>query len=303
VADRRLGRGLEALLSAQEDGAPAPVVETAQRPLNAAGVIQLPPEDIRPNPFQPRHDFPPEALQSLADSIQQHGVLQPIIVRQRETGYELVAGERRWRAAQHLGLASIPALVREATEQEMLLVALIENVQREDLNPIDRAKAYRDLCDRFGLKQEEAAAQLGIDRATLANFIRLLDLPEDVQALVDSGALTMGHARAILGVHGDERRRALAERVAKEGLSVRRVEELAAERSKSRKPAKRHVDPNVRSFEEQLMERLGTRVTIALGRRKDTGKIIVEFYSNDDFERIVEVITGENVPRGTSQSK
>ncbi len=308
MADRRLGRGLSALLGGREVVEPAavavapPPVATPSTPASypaEPGVVQIPPEDIRPNPFQPRHDFTEESLQSLAESIKQHGVLQPVIVRRAEAGYELVAGERRWRASMHLGLPAIPAMVRDASEQEMLLVALIENVQREDLNPIERAKAYRDLCARFSLKQEEAAGQLGIDRASLANYIRLLDLPEAVQQLVASGQLTMGHARAILAAHGDERRLVLAQRAAAEGLSVRRVEELVAERPKEKKAAPRRVDANIRSLEEELMQRLGTRVTIHTGRKRNSGKIVIEFYSNDDFERIMECVSGSNVPRGT----
>jgi len=254
-------------------------------------VVEIPPEDIRPNPFQPRHDVPAESLQSLAESIQRHGVLQPVIVRQTETGYELVAGERRWRAATHLGLATVPAFVREADDAEMLLVALIENLQREDLNPIDRARAYRQLCDRFGLTQERAAGQLGIDRASLANYMRLLDLPMEVQDLVAAGRLSMGHARAILGLREDDRRRELAQRAVSEDLSVRRVEELVARRVGPRKISRRETsDPHIRSLEERLMERLGTRVVIRPGRKKNSGRIIIEFYSNDDFERIFEAI-------------
>jgi len=302
VAERKLGRGLEALLGrrAPRDETISPGAEPAQR--QTQDIVQIPPEDVRPNPYQPRGDFSEEAIQSLADSIERHGVLQPIIVRQRETGYELVAGERRWRAAMHLGLATVPALVREADDSEMLVVALIENLQREDLNPIDRARAYRQLCEEFGLTQEEAAEHLGIDRASLANYMRLLDLPGEVQELLASGRLTMGHARAILGVREASERVALARRVVNEGLSVRKVEELVAGRPARRAKRRRSPsEPHIRSLEERLMERLGTRVTIRTGRKKDAGRIIIEFYSNDDFERIFETILGGDVPRGTRE--
>lgn len=299
MALRRLGRGLDALLGPSEgglgvaEGQPSEVLLEAVKTPPAAGpdIVQLPPEDIRPNPFQPRHEFPEEALQSLAESIQRHGVLQPVIVRRTETGYELVAGERRWRAAMHLGLPAIPAVVRDADETQMLLVALIENVQREDLNPIDRAKAYQNLCARFRLTQEEAASQVGVDRASLANYIRLLDLPEDVQGLVAGGQLSMGHARAILAARGADRQRELARRAVADGLSVRQVEGLVVDREKRpTKPPRRASDPHLRSLEEHLMERLGTRVAIHPGRKKHSGRIVIEFYSNEDFERIMEVI-------------
>jgi len=304
VADRKLGRGLEALLG--RSSVPVGDATAGAEPVAPVGhdIVQVPPDDIRPNPFQPRKDLPDESIRSLAESIERHGVLQPVIVRQTETGYELVAGERRWRAAMHLGLAVVPALVRDADDTEMLLVALIENVQREDLNPIDRARAYRQLCDEFGLTQERAAAQLGIDRASLANYMRLLDLPQDVQDLVSSGRLSMGHARAILSVRGEERRRALARRAAAEGLSVRRVEELAGQAAGPvRKSRRRTADPHIRSLEERLMERLGTRVVIRSGRKKHSGRIVIEFYSNDDFERIFEAVVQGDVPRGTSVGK
>jgi ParB family transcriptional regulator, chromosome partitioning protein len=274
-----LGRGLSSLIpgAAQE-----------------AGLLEVPVSAIQPNPRQPRVDFPEESLAALARSIREVGVLQPVVVHRRDGGYELVAGERRVRAARLAGLATIPAIVREGDDTESLREALIENIHREDLAPLELASAFQELLEELGVTQETVAERLGYSRAHIANTIRLLSLPADVQRLLAEGKIQAGHARALLGLPEDEARSALALRVSAEGLSVRQVEDLV--RSYSEKPAAakvapaRGTDPMLGEMEEILSEQLATRVQVMLGKRK--GKIIVEFGSKEDLERIVSEIIG-----------
>lgn len=275
-----LGRGLSSLIpGAAEEG----------------GLLEVPVGAIEPNPRQPRSDFAEEALAALARSIREVGVLQPVVVRRREGGYELVAGERRLRAAKLAGLATIPAIVREGDDTESLREALIENIHREDLAPLELAAAFQELLEELGATQDVVAERLGYSRAHVANTIRLLSLPPDVQRLLADGKLQAGHARALLGLPDDEARSALALRVAAEGLSVRQVEELV--RSYVEHPAASRrgsgpstPDPIVTEMEEILSEQLATRVHVTLGKRK--GKIVVEFSSKEDLDRIVSEIIG-----------
>ncbi len=275
-----LGRGLSSLIpgAAQEQG-----------------LLEVPVSAIEPNPRQPRVDFPEESLTALARSIREVGVLQPVVVRSRDGGYELVAGERRLRAARLAGLATIPAIIREGDDTESLREALIENIHREDLGPLELASAFQELLEELGVTQETLAERLGYSRAHIANTIRLLSLPGDVQRLLAEGRIQAGHARALLGLPDDEARSSVALRIAAEELSVRQVEDLVRsymDRTGPAQPARpaRPQEAWVAEMEEILSEQLQTRVRVAPGRRK--GKIVVEFGSREDLDRIVSEIIG-----------
>jgi ParB family chromosome partitioning protein len=254
---------------------------------------------VAPNPRQPRTTFEDEALDALALSIREVGVLQPIVVRKTSSGFELIAGERRLRAAKLAGLATVPAVIRESDDAESLREALIENIHREDLNPIELAEAFRELLEELGLKQETLAERLGMSRSHIANTIRLLQLPPDVQAQLAGGRIQAGHGRALLTLGDAEAQRSLALRIAAEDLSVREVEELVRTylehpSQPERPPALAAVpEPSenpLAEVEELLSEQLATRVEIQMGKRR--GKIVVEFGSADDLERIVSEIIG-----------
>ncbi len=284
MADRRLGRGLDGLLKAQ---VPEPVADLAapQGPTTA-----LPVGLLAPNPHQPRQEIDEGELAHLAASIRAHGVLQPLVVRARGERYEIVAGERRFRAARAAGLDEVPAVVRDVPDEQMLELALVENLQRQDLDPIEKARSFRAYLASTGRTQAAAAERLGLDRSTVANVIRLLELPETVQAMVRRRLLAMGHARAILAVEDPKRQVRLAERVAREGLSVRQVERLASAAAPRRKPRGRRPakGPEVRDLEARLREALGTKVTVEPGAKPHTGRIVVEFYSREDLDRILD---------------
>ena len=272
-----LGRGLSSLIPGAED----------------RGLLEVPVSAILPNKRQPRRDFPEETLAALARSIREVGVLQPVVVRRRNGGFELVAGERRVRAARLAGLATIPAIVREGDDSESLREALIENLHREDLGPLEMASAFQELLEDLGVTQETVAERLGWSRAHVANTIRLLSLPGDVQVLLAEQKIQAGHARALLGLPDDEARSTLALRAAAEGLSVRQVEDIVRNYS-ARQVAEpgtgRAVDPMLSEIEELLSEQLATRVMVMVGKRK--GKIVVEFATKDDLDRIVSEIIG-----------
>lgn len=279
-----LGRGLSALIpGAVEEG---------------VGLLEVPVGAVAPNPRQPRTLFDDEALEGLALSIREVGVLQPIVVRKTSAGFELIAGERRLRAAKRAGLATIPAVVRESDETESLREALIENIHREDLNPIELAEAFRELLEELGLKQETLAERLGVSRSHIANTIRLLQLSVDVQHLLAEGRIQAGHGRALLALADHEAQTSLALRAAAEDLSVREVEELvrnylehpAAAKARPVKSAPAGGEASLAEVEEILSEQLATRVTIQMGKKR--GRIIVEFGSADDLERIVSEIIG-----------
>jgi ParB family transcriptional regulator, chromosome partitioning protein len=279
-----LGRGLSSLIpGAAEEG----------------GLVEIPVGAIVPNPRQPRTEFPEESLAALARSIREVGLLQPVVVHRRDGGYELVAGERRLRAARLAGLSTIPAVIREGDDTESLREALIENIHREDLAPLQLAGAFQELLEDLGATQEVLAERLGYSRAHIANTIRLLSLPPEVQRLLSEGSIQAGHARALLGLPDDEAKIAVALRVAAEGLSVRQVEDLV--RSFAEHPAVSVTTPSaspdgagkdamLAEMEEILSEQLATRVHINLGRRR--GKIVVDFSSKEDLERIVSEIIG-----------
>ena len=277
MVQRRLGRGLDYLLSGSEE-------------VDAAEVLELDVNRLRPNPFQPRREFPDEELEELAASIREHGVLQPVLVRAQGEDYELIAGERRLRACQRLGLPTVPAIVRVADDSQMLELALIENIQRENLDPIEEARAYASYVQRLDLTHEQVAQRLGKSRSSVANMIRLLDLPGDVQDSVSRGTLSMGHARALLALQDAERQRALAQRVEQEKLSVRDVERMVREAlsPKASSAAPREKSPHIADIERRLSERLGTRVT--LRDRRGRGRIVIDYYTHEDLDRMLVVL-------------
>jgi ParB family chromosome partitioning protein len=253
----------------------------------------VPTDSLRPNPFQPRSDADQSDIDSLAESIARSGMLQPITVRDHDGQYQIIAGERRWWAARKIGMTYLPIIIRQASDEQMVELALIENIQREDLNAIDRAQAYRAFCARFGLKPDEVAARIGEDRSTVTNYLRLLDLPGPIRELVAAGDVSMGHARCLLGVADETRRWQLAESVVRNELSVRALEEVVRrERTRERgdgppatkgRPAR---SPHLKDLEQRFEQAVHTKVTIREGRKKGTGRITIDYYSFDDFDRI-----------------
>lgn len=313
MTKKALGRGLDALISggivrsvAAEPSSTAPVLRPASAASASRGeeVLQLDIHLIDRSPFQPRTDFAPEQLKELAESIKQRGVIQPLLVRPRvgadgRTRYELIAGERRWRAAEEAGLTVVPAMVRQASDEEVLEMALIENLQREDLNPIEEARAYEQLATRFHLTQEQIAEKVGKNRATVANAIRLLALPEEVQAWLINGQLSVGHAKAILALNLAEEQRLVAERVLRRNLTVRETEQLVEQIKGETKPRDtdgkrvRAKSAHVLAIEERLRQKLGTHVNLRHGRKK--GRIEIEYYGNDDLTRLLGLLGIEDL--------
>jgi ParB family chromosome partitioning protein len=249
---------------------------------------------IDPNPLQPRTVFQPERLRELADSIQVHGMIQPLVVRPHGERYQLVAGERRWRAARIAGLAEVPAIVQAVPDDRLLEITLVENIQREDLNPLEVAHALDRLARELKLSHEEIARRTGKDRTTITNMLRLLKLPLDIQQLVAERRLSMGHARSILGLPTEELQRQVAEKATAQGLSVRQVERLVQRMTGSRepKPGDEVLDPNVKAAIAEMERILGTRVRI-LGKPDQRGRIEIEYYSGDDLQRIYTLIVRE----------
>ncbi len=280
---RRLGRGLEALIPALD-------------PEPAGGVEHIPLKQIELNPEQPRFEIDPEKLEQLADSIRASGVIQPVVVRPAASGpglYQIVVGERRLRAARMAGLDSVPALVRDVPDDKMLELALVENIQRADLNPVEKAQAVRRMVSELDLTQEEAGKRLGLKRSTIANMLRLLELSDELQEMVSRGTLSAGHARALLAVDDEAARARFAARIVAEGLSVRQAERLAATGGGGRRAKRlRAPSPNVVQLEEALSSALGAQVEIK--QKRKGGKIVVHFRDHDDFERLYESITGSS---------
>lgn len=304
-----LGRGASTLLGVNESGA-----------RDAVEVELLPAERIVANPCQPRRAFDDETLRELADSIRDHGMLQPIVVRRGRDAYEVIAGERRLRAARLAGLKRVPAIIRDCTDDEALAVALIENLQREDLSPLEAAGAYRRLQEEFGLTQEEIAARVGKSRSAVANALRLLQLDPQVQERLKTGAITEGHARALLSLENPERQREVCEQLIRERASVRDAERWVretrtplpdaeseatgrrgpasppgvGEEPSGARPARRRpaLDPNLAEVEAALRAHFGTRVTITRGRSR--GTIALEFYSDEDLDRLARLMLGES---------
>lgn len=287
MSKKALGKGIGALLGEEEQGGPSLVAEV---PLSA----------LKPSPQQPRHGFNETSLRELADSIREKGVLQPILVEPAQDGtYTIVAGERRVRAARLAGLRTIPVVVRQFSPQEKLEIALIENVQREDLSPIEQALAYRRLMEMASLSQEQVAVKVGKDRSTVANTLRLLRLPEEAQAALATGAISQGHARALLMIVNPSDQELLLRRMVENGISVREAEGAAAALNRGKKGARKpgragaatsaRREPELHEIEERLIEKLGTKVTIRGTARK--GRIEVSYFSSDDLERLLHLLT------------
>jgi ParB family chromosome partitioning protein len=283
---RRLGRGLDALLGHADNGDPP-----ADSPPNEVAI-----ERIEQNPYQPRKDFDGDELASLGESIRHHGILQPLVVRAVGDHYQLVAGERRLRAAQAAGFTEVPVRVVDFDDQQTLEAALAENINRADLNPIEKARGFKEYLAQFGTTQEQLANRLGVDRTTISNLVNLLDLPSEVQEAVRLGQIQVGHAKAIKGLGDPQRQVAMCKEIIARGYNVRMAETLVKDEktesasSPARTPPKKTA--HVQAIEDELRQRLATRVEIRL-RERHKGQIVLGFESNDDFERLLEVLRGE----------
>lgn len=279
MARQALGRGIEALIPKESDF------------LKKKDLIEIEVEKIKPNPYQPRESFDEKRLSGLAESIKEKGMIQPVVVRKKQDGFEIVAGERRLRAAKSIGLKLIPAIIMEGlSKQSMLELTLVENVQREDLNPIEEAKGYKRLLEECGLTQKELSERVGKDRSSIANTLRLLNLPEEVQNLILSDIISEGHARAILALSTLKEQINLAKKIKELSLSVRETEELVYRKKKkiSTKSKRPHISSEIRDLEEKLIRFFGTKVKIVKGKKR--GKIEIEFFSEKELERILELL-------------
>jgi ParB family chromosome partitioning protein len=276
-----LGKGLSALFPEMEKG-------------ERGNLLSCDINELHPSPLQPRRLLPDEAIQELAQSIREKGILQPLVVRKKDERYEIIVGERRWRAAQIAGLKRVPIILKEATDQEVIEITLIENLQRENLNPLEEAEAYQRLIREFAYTQEALAQRIGKDRSSVANTLRLLKLPGEVKGLLERNEISMGHARALLALSDEEKQISLCRRIMKKGLSVREAEAgvrrlLTAE---PRKPPKEEGTPEIESLREELRRLLKTQVRLKM--KGDRGMIEIEFYGLDDLERVLEIIRGGN---------
>ncbi len=279
---KALGKGLDALLPPSK----------VNRPAEPADVQRIRIDDIVPNRYQPRQTFPPDELAELTASIKESGVIQPIVVRRKGDGiFELIAGERRWRASKEAGLAVIPAVIKNCTDQESLLLALVENLQREDLNPMETARAYSRMMKEFGLTQEAVATKVGRDRSSVANFVRLTHLPLDLQALIEGGTLSTGHAKALLSLQSPDDQIRLGKMVALNGLSVRETEKLVEHSLMGKKPHGKAVrSTQWADLEARLQKRLGTKVTVHPQKRG--GKLVIHYFSSEELEGVVDTLLG-----------
>ena len=287
-----LGRGLGALIA---DAAPVEITPTnkktttAEETASSDSVRYIKTFDIMPNENQPRKTFDEEKLQDLANSILEHGVIQPIILRKKGKSYEIVAGERRWRAAIKAGLTEVPCLVRELDEEQNMLIAIIENMQREDLNPIEEAEGISRMVETFGMTQDAVSKSLGKSRPYITNSLRLLKLPDYVRELVSEGKLSAAHGRTVITIEDEDARKKLCDKIVREGLSVRETEKLAAEIGKpKKKPVKKTKNANVAKVERELKDALGTKVNI--NQKGNKGKIEIEYFSKDELDRLLEML-------------
>ena len=307
MAKPALGRGLGALLGGSPvltpTAPPAPAVQPSSAPAPAPApdprerVQRVPLDRIRPCPLQPRKDFPAESLRELADSIREQGIVQPLVVRERDGYFELIAGERRWRAAQLLRLPEVPVIVRQADDRAALELALIENLQRENLNALEEAHGYAELAEQFQLTQEEIAAKVGKGRVVVANALRLLKLPATIQNLIRDGRLSVGHAKVVLGLANERDQKAIAERVVKQGLNVRQTEGLVSKlqkRGTRRTPPQPESvavpagDPHIADLESRLREVFATKVQLHYEQGK--GSVEISFFSDEELERILQIL-------------
>lgn len=288
MSKKGLGRGLQALL---------PTVENVDKNDTNEKIVEILLSDIKLNKNQPRSTFDEEKLKELALSIKEHGVVQPVIVRPSETGkFELVAGERRWRACQMVGLARIPAIVRKLNQKETSEIALIENIQRENLNPIEEGAAYKTLMDEYGLTQEELSKRVGKSRPFIANAVRLLALPETIKKMVVQGTISAGHARSLLAIPKSRDQEAVAQKIASKGLTVRQTEKevkAVLTEKKAVGKASQKADPNVTDLEDKLKKKFSTRVYIKRGQK--SGRIEIEYYGAEELQRLLEVLLGEEI--------
>lgn len=289
-----MGRGLSALIS------------TAPSPQDNEELREIEIDLITPGEQQPRTSFDEAKLQELAQSIRASGIIQPLLVRRRGGRFELVAGERRWRAAQLAGLSRVPAIVREIADENLLELALIENIQRQELNAIEEANAYKRLIESLGLTQEEVASRVGRDRTFITNYLRILKLPTEIQSLLEQEKLTFGHARALLGVSDPQLQRRFAQRICKHNWSVRetesRIRNLTREQQASSAPPPQLTDPNVRAAEAKLRRRFGTQVRIVPAKTGAAGRIEIEFYSAEDLNRLYDLLIASEQSLATTAS-
>lgn len=277
VKRKALGKGLSALIQTPEK--------------IGDNYLQCSIHEITPSSVQPRKDFNEQHLQELADSIKEKGIIEPLLVRRSGNGYELIAGERRWRAAKLAGLKEVPVVVRDATDEESLELAIIENIQRADLNAMEEAEAYKNLMDRFGLSQDETAKRVGKERATVANYLRLLKLPPEVKEELKNGAISMGHAKVLLSLDGHATQREICRRIIQKELSVRETEEIAKYYTKGDKKSSsssQKKTAHIKSLEDELRNIFGTKVLVK--DKKGKGRVEVEFYSYEELERILEML-------------
>ena len=295
-----LGKGLDSLIpdngKVSEQEKKVKVVEKViEKIVEKPAEVRLKIHQIEPNREQPRKKFDEEALQELSESIRQFGILQPLIVQERKDYYEIIAGERRWRAAKLAGLKEVPVIIRKMSEQEIVEISLIENIQRENLNPMEEAAAYKRLLTEFQLKQEEVAERVGKSRTAVTNSMRLLKLCDEVQQMIIDDMISTGHARALISIEDPEQQYTIAQRVFDEKLSVRDVEKLVKDLNKPQKPKKEVVEDKsldiiYQDVEEKLKQSLGTKVSIA-SKGNGAGKLEIEFYTHDDLDKIIELLT------------
>lgn len=283
---KKLGRGLGELLGDALD--------------DTGRVMDISIDEISPNPWQPRRDFDEESLNALASSIRENGLIQPVVVRKKKDGtYELAAGERRWRAAKMAGLTVIPAILKEYDDRSMAEMALVENLQRKDLNPVDEGMAYRKLMDEYGLTQEGISQKVGKSRPYVANMVRLLDLPEEVKDFLSKGQLTAGQARPLLGLESDAEKVQLARRIVKEGLSARKVEDIIREGKEPKKKENPPAAAFMKAVEEKLGLSVGSKVRIRIGKGKNAhkGTISISFSNDEEFQRIADILNQNHESR------
>lgn len=288
---RGLGRGLDALFAEQAPIMPDNRVETEEKNNSHVRdkVLYIDINDIKPNAEQPRKTFDKEKISELSQSIIEHGIIQPLVVRKSGKHYEIVAGERRWRAAREAELSVVPCIVRQFSDEENMLVAIIENMQREDLNPIEEAMGLEQMISAYGMTQEEVSKSVSKSRPYITNTLRLLKLPEEIKALVSEGKISTGHARTLITVKNKTKQEELCKKIIKDGISVRDVERLASEEKKTRKkPLKRVKSPDTLNVERELKEIYGTKVTI--NSRGNKGTVELEFYSKDELNRLIDLL-------------
>lgn len=292
-----LGKGLDSLI---KENKTAKHTAPVKKEVVNAGPIMMKINDVEPNRDQPRKHFEEDALLELADSIKQFGILQPLIVQKRNDYYEIIAGERRWRAAKQAGIKEVPVIIKEYTDQEIVEISLIENIQRENLNPIEEAQAYKRLLNEFSLKQDEVAERVSKSRTAVTNSMRLLKLCDEVQQMIINGMISTGHARALIGIEDPEEQYNIAQRIFDEKLSVRDVEKLVKNigkpsTTKLRKPNEtdKSLEIIYQDIEDRLKEKLSTKVSIS-GKGNGAGKIEIEFYNHDDLDKLVDMLTKQN---------